>query len=129
MKKLITLALGLALSATAFAGDFADITIPELKKAIAEKSVTVIDVNGSDSYKAGHIPTAIDFTTAEATFAKSLPADKGALVVAYCGSPKCVAYQAAAKKVKEMGYTNIKHLSAGITGWKEAGEKTEMAAK
>jgi len=129
MKKLITLALGLALSATAFAGEFADITIPELKKAIAEKSVTVIDVNGTDSYKAGHIPTAIDFTTAEAAFGKSLPSDKGALVVAYCGSPQCVAYQAAAKKAKELGYTNVKHLSAGITGWKEAGEKTEVAAK
>ncbi len=129
MKKLITLALGLAFSATAFAGEFADITIPELKKAIAEKSVTVIDVNGSESYKAGHIPTAIDFAKSGETLAKSLPADKGALVVAYCGSPKCVAYQAAAKKAKELGYTNVKHLSAGISGWKEAGEKTEVAAK
>lgn len=129
MKKLITLALGLAFSVTAFAGDFADITIPELKKAIAEKSVTIIDVNGADSYKAGHIPTAIDYSTAEATLAKSLPADKGALIVAYCGSPKCGAYKAAASKAKELGYTNVKHLSAGITGWKDAGEKTEVAAK
>ncbi|NQW99629.1 rhodanese-like domain-containing protein [bacterium] len=129
MKKLITLALGLAFSATAFAGDFADISIPELKKAIAEKSVTVIDVNGIASYKAGHIPTAIDYETSSATLAKSLPADKAALVVAYCGSPKCVAYVAAAKKAKELGYTNVKHLSAGISGWKEAGEKTEPPAK
>lgn len=127
MKKLITLALGLALSATAFAGEFANITIPELKKAIADKSVTVIDVNGSDSYKSGHIPTAIDYTKEGATLEKSLPADKGALIVAYCGGPKCNAYQAAAKKAKELGYTNVKHLSAGISGWKEAGEKTEAA--
>lgn len=127
MKHLVTLALGLAFSVTAFAGDFADITIPELKKAIASKSVTVIDVNGSDSYKAGHIPTAIDFAKAGDTLEKSLPADKNALVVAYCGGPKCKAYQAAAKKAKELGYTNVKHLSAGISGWKEAGEKTESA--
>lgn len=127
MKHLVTLALGLVFSVTAFAGDFADITIPELKKAIAEKSVTVIDVNGSDSYKAGHIPTAIDFAKAGDALEKSLPADKNALVVAYCGGPKCKAYQAAAKKAKELGYTNVKHLSAGISGWKEAGEKTESA--
>lgn len=127
MKKLITLALGLAFSVTAFAGDFADITIPELKKAIADKSVTVIDVNGAESYKAGHIPTAIDYS--KDTLAKALPADKGALVVAYCGSPKCGAYAAAAKQAKELGYTNVKHLSAGISGWKEAGEKTEVPAK
>lgn len=125
MKKLITLALGLALSATAFAGEFADISIPDLKKAIADKSVTVIDVNGSESYKEGHVPTAIDYATSEATLAKDLPADKGALIVAYCGSPKCKAYLAAANKAKELGYTNVKHLSAGISGWKAAGEKTE----
>jgi len=128
MKKLVTLALGLVFSTTAFAGEFADITIPELKKAIAEKSVTVIDVNGSDSYKAGHIPTAIDYEKSASTLAKSLPADKGALVVAYCGGPKCHAYEAAAKKAKELGYTNVKHLAAGISGWKEAGEKTETAS-
>lgn len=127
MKHLVTLALSLAFSVTAFAGDFADITIPELKKAIAEKSVTVIDVNGSDSYKSGHIPTAIDFAKAGDALEKSLPADKNALVVAYCGGPKCKAYQAAAKKAKDLGYTNVKHLSAGISGWKEAGEKTESA--
>jgi rhodanese-related sulfurtransferase len=125
MKKLITLALGLLFTATAFAGEFADITIPELKKAIAGKSVTVIDVNGSDSYKAGHIPTAVDFGKDGAALEKSLPANKGALVVAYCGGPKCKAYQAAAKKAKELGYTNVKHLSAGISGWKDAGEPTE----
>lgn len=129
MKKLLTLVLGLAFSATAFAGDFADITVPELKKAIAEKSVTVIDVNGSESYKEGHIPTAIDYAANKTALEKSLPADKGALIVAYCGGPKCGAYQAAAKKAKELGYTNVKHLSAGISGWKEAGEKTEAAAQ
>jgi rhodanese-related sulfurtransferase len=129
MNKLITLVLGCAFSVTAFAGEFAEITIPELKKAIAEKSVTVIDVNGSDSYKAGHIPTAIDFGKDGAVLEKSLPTDKSALIVAYCGGPKCQAYQAAAKKVKELGYTNVKHLSAGIAGWKEAGEPTESATK
>lgn len=129
MKQLITLALGLAFSVTAFAGEFADVTIPDLKKAIAEKTVTVIDVNGTESYKAGHIPTAIDYGKDGATLEKSLPTDKGALVVAYCGGPKCMAYQAAAKKAKALGYTNVKHLSAGISGWKEAGEKTETAAK
>ena len=31
----------------------------------------------------------------------------------------------AAKKAEALGYKNVKHLSAGIAGWKEAGEKTE----
>lgn len=129
MKKLITLALSLVFSAAASAGDFADISVADLKQAITAKTVTIIDVNGTESYKAGHIPTAINYATHKADLAKSLPADKAALIVAYCGGPKCGAYQAAAKEAKKLGYTNVKHLSAGISGWKEAGEKTEAADK
>ena len=110
---------------TAFAGEYPDISVADLKKAIEEKKVTVIDVNGSKSYAKGHIPGAIDFASQKAELAKSLPADKNALVVAYCGGPTCSAYKAAAKAAEELGYKNVKHLSAGISGWKAAGEKTE----
>ena len=127
MKKLFTLLFSLLFTASVFAGEFPDISITDLKKAIADKKVTVIDVNGTDSYKAGHVPTAIDFDADAAKLAEKLPADKGALVVAYCGGPSCGAYKAAAKKAKELGYTNVKHLAAGISGWKSAGEKTEAA--
>ena len=75
--------------------------ITELKKAIAEKKVTVLDVNGSESYSKGHIPTAIDFRAKKDEIASVLPSDKGALVVAYCGGPTCGAYAAAAKKATE----------------------------
>jgi rhodanese-related sulfurtransferase len=71
------------------------------------------------------VPTAIDFDAAGDKLAAQLPKDKGALVVAYCGGPSCGAYKAAAVKAKELGYTNVKHLAAGISGWKKAGEKTE----
>jgi rhodanese-related sulfurtransferase len=124
MKKLI--ALVAALVATAgFAAEFPDISIADLKKAIAEKKVTVIDVNGAASYKEGHVPTAIDFATQGASLASVLPADKNALVVAYCGGPQCSAYKAAANAAEKLGYTNVKHLSAGISGWKAAKESLE----
>lgn len=127
MKKLSTLLLTLALSPfVAFAADkFPDISHDELKQALADKKVTLIDVNGSSSYKAGHIPGAINFDSEKDGLAAKLPADKGALVVAYCGNEQCGAYAAGAKKAKELGYTNVKHYSKGIAGWKEAGEKTE----
>ncbi|MES2598846.1 MAG: rhodanese-like domain-containing protein [Verrucomicrobiota bacterium] len=124
MKKLLALALALVASA-GFAAEFPDISISDLKTAIAEKKVVVIDVNGADSYAAGHVPGAIDFSAKADSLASALPADKGALVVAYCGGPSCNAYQAAAKKATALGYTNVKHLSAGISGWKKAGETLE----
>src|ERR1700752_4074801 len=108
MKKFLTL-LAVVFGAVALhAGEYPDISITELKSAIAEKKVTVIDVNGSDSYTSGHIPGAIDFQAQKTALAAKLPADKGALVVAYCGGPTCGAYAAAAKAATELGYTNVK---------------------
>ena len=124
MKKLLALAFSL-IASSLMAAEFPDISIADLKQAIADKKVTVIDVNGTASYKDGHVPTAIDFEASKADLASKLPADKGALVVAYCGGPSCSAYKAAANKAAELGYTNVKHLSAGISGWLQAGEATE----
>ena len=123
MKKFLTIAFALVASAASvMAAEFPDISIADLKQAIAAKSVTVIDVNGAASYANGHVPGAVDFASAKEDLAAKLPADKDALVVAYCGGPACSAYKAAAKKAAELGYTNVKHLSAGISGWKAAGE-------
>jgi rhodanese-related sulfurtransferase len=88
----------------------------------------LLDVNGTSSWKAGHIPGAIDFTTSKEKLATLLPKDKSALVVAYCGGPACGAYAAGAKAAKDLGYTNVKHLKAGISGWKESGEKVEKSS-
>ena len=125
MKNLLALLATMFLAISASAGEFPDISISELKAAIAAKSVVLIDVNGSESFGKAHIPTAIDFEANKGSFAKALPADKKALVVAYCGGPKCKAYQAAAKAAEKLGYKNVKHLSAGISGWKEAGAPLE----
>jgi rhodanese-related sulfurtransferase len=125
MKTLLTLFASLALVAIANAGEFPDISIEELKAAIEAKKVTLIDVNGPQSYKKGHIPSAVEFGTIKGDLATALPKDKKALVVAYCGGPTCQAYTAAATAAKKLGYKNVKHLSAGISGWVQAGEKTE----
>ena len=125
MKKLLALLATAFVAVSAQAGEFPDISIDELKSAIEAKKAVVLDVNGTASYQAGHIPGAIDFRAKKAELAKILPADKNALVVAYCGGPTCNAYSAAAKAAKELGYTNVKHLSAGISGWKAANAPLE----
>lgn len=102
-----------------------DITVADLKTAIAEKKVTLVDCNGTESYAKGHLPGALDFTAAGENLAKLLPEDKAMLVVAYCGGPKCKAYKAGVAAVKKLGYTNIKYFSGGLSGWQEAGEALE----
>lgn len=128
MKKILALLSLVALSASfAYAGEYPDISIAELKAKIEAKEVVLLDVNGASSYKKGHIPGAVDFATKGAELATVLPEDKGTLIVAYCGGPSCSAYQAGAKAAEKLGYTNIAHLSAGISGWMQAGETTEKA--
>ena len=123
MKKFIALIALSLFSTTLFAGEFPDISIKELQKAIKDGKVAVIDVNGATTYKKGHIPTAISFASNGKDLAKHLPKDKNTLVVAYCGGPGCRAYQRGAKAAAKLGYKNVKHLSAGIAGWIKAGKK------
>ncbi len=129
MKKFVSLLLTLGLAAAAFAGSgkVPDIAHADLQKAITAKSATILDVNGSDSFKEGRIPGAIDFVAQQAKLASLLPKDKNALVVAYCGNEHCSAYQSAASAALALGYKNVKHYSPGIDGWKKSGAKVEKS--
>lgn len=128
MKHLFVALTAAALMATnALAGSFPDISLDALKTAIDKKEVTILDVNGTATYKEGHIPGAIDYVADKGDLAAKLPADKGALIVAYCGSEKCGAYAKAAKAAQELGYTNVQHFKPGLAGWKAAGEPLQKA--
>jgi rhodanese-related sulfurtransferase len=129
MKKFLSLFASLCVAATALAGTgkVADISHADLQKAITAKAVTVLDVNGTDSFKEGRIPGAIDYIANEAKLAALLPKDKNALIVAYCGNEYCTAYQAAASTAIALGYKNVKHYAPGIDGWKKSGAKIEKS--
>ena len=125
MKKLLAFLVTASVVVSTYAGEFADISVKEVNKLTESKSAVIIDVNGDDSFKAGHVPGALNFAAIKDNLTGSLPKKKDALIVAYCGNPKCGAYLKAAKAAEKLGYTNIKHMSAGIAGWKTAGMKTE----
>ncbi|MEI6321483.1 MAG: rhodanese-like domain-containing protein [bacterium] len=125
MKKILPLVAILLFALNAVAGSFPDISLGDLKTAIASKKATLLDVNGPVSYNNGHIPGAIDFTAHAADLAKVLPADKSSLIVAYCGNEHCGAYARGAEAAQKLGYTNVQHFKPGIAGWKAANEPTE----
>ncbi|MDF1824653.1 MAG: rhodanese-like domain-containing protein [Verrucomicrobiales bacterium] len=127
MKTLLATLTCAIFASVAFAGEYPDISITELEQAIEEGEVILLDVNGSSSYAKGHIPGAVDFRSDELDLAAALGDNKDKLVVAYCGGPSCAAYKAGATAAEKAGFTNIKHLSAGISGWLQAGKPTEKA--
>ena len=125
MKKLLTFLATVLVAASVFAGEFPDISITEVKTLSESKKAVIIDVNGSESFAKGRVPGALNYDSIKDNLISALPKDKNTPIVAYCGGPKCKAYQAAANAAQKLGYKNIKHMSAGISGWKEAGQKLE----
>ena len=109
------------------AGDktYPEITHDELVRALAARTATLLDANGNESYKEGHIPGALNFEAVKTRLATLLPADKSALIVAYCANEDCPDYQEAAEAAEALGYTNVKHYAAGILGWKQSGARVE----
>jgi rhodanese-related sulfurtransferase len=127
MKKIIALMAAALMTASVYASEFADISMQDVKAAAGTKSAVIIDANSPASYKAGHVPGALSFATIKNNLAASLPTDKNALIIAYCGNPHCGAYLQAAKAAEKLGYTNIKHMADGIDGWNAAKMPTEPA--
>ena len=125
MKKIIAL-IAVILAVNVQAGEYPDISITDLEKAIKSGKVAIIDVNGKASFtKRGHIPGAVSFSNKDALAKQLSKVGKDTLVVAYCGNSKCSAYKRGASVAAELGFKNVKHLSAGISGWVKAGKKLE----
>ena len=106
--------------------DYPDISIDDLDKAIKSGKVAIIDVNGAKSYAKGHIPGAISFSDS-ASLAKQLRGIPKEMLVVYAGGPKDSVYKRAAIAAEELGFTNVKYLSAGISGWIKAGNEVEKS--
>ncbi|PCJ62910.1 MAG: sulfurtransferase [Planctomycetota bacterium] len=133
VKILVALTCLALLTNVAFSSDkkkgkknYSAVNYEKLTKLIKDKKVTLLDCNGAKSFKKGHIPSAIDGTAKD--LKSSLPKEKDALIVAYCGSEKCSAWKSGAKAAKKLGYTNVKCFKGGIKGWMAKGGKLESVA-
>ena len=51
--------------------------------------------------------------------------DKNKEIIVYCASTECQASPRAAKKLEELGYSNVTDYEAGVAGWQDAGYQFE----
>ncbi|MFZ4578099.1 MAG: rhodanese-like domain-containing protein [Myxococcota bacterium] len=86
--------------------------------------VHVFDANSDERFAQGHIPGATHLR-ADAVKAEVLPPNQNAMVVFYCGGPKCMAAPEAAKATIALGYTNVYVMTDGIKGWEALGYPVE----
>jgi rhodanese-related sulfurtransferase len=98
----------------------------DLNQLIQNHQVSVFDVNSRQSWMKAHVPGALHLDPAN--YADSdLPPDKASNLVFYCSNPFCRKAPNAARRAKQMGYPNVKVMSAGISGWLDHKLPTESS--
>ena len=78
--------------------------------------VSIIDVNSRQSWMKAHVPGARNLDPVNYKDS-DLPPDKNGMLVFYCSNPLCRKAPNAARRAKKIGYSNVRVLSAGISGW------------
>jgi len=105
------------------------VTVDQLDAMLANNECSPVDANGDGTRrKMGVIPGAVLLTDSDTFLPSELPADKSRALVFYCANTHCGASHEAAGKAIVAGYTNVKVLPAGISGWVKAGKKTQPAS-
>jgi len=97
------------------------------RRVQGHQPVTVIDVNAPSSWTTARVPGASNLDPA-AYKDSDLPSDKNAFLVFYCSNPLCRKAPNAARRAKNLGYSNVHVMSAGISGWLAAKLPTESGA-
>ena len=83
----------------------------DLVSMIQAKQVVVVDARDEESFAGGHIDGALNVSKA------SLPDDKNATLVFYCGGLQCPLAGKAAKMAMEQGYKNVLVYKGGWAEW------------
>ncbi len=95
-----------------------------VRRRLESGDLSIFDVNSRLSWRAARIPGARHLDP-DAFSESDLPADRDRALVFYCSNPFCRKAPRAARRARKMGYLEVAVLSAGITGWRAAGNPTE----
>ncbi|MBN1964443.1 MAG: rhodanese-like domain-containing protein [Anaerolineae bacterium] len=100
----------------------------DLNVALIDEQPILVDVRTPDERATGYIAGAIHMPLGGfMSMAGELPEDKAANIVVYCkGGHRG---NMAATMLRTLGYTNVRNLSGGITGWTTAGLPIEGASE
>lgn len=101
---------------------YSEVSLNVAKGIFDKGGIVFIDARPAKIFAKGTIPGAINIPDTQFDqFKGSLPADKTAMVIPFCGGFKCEKSHIVADLMYGMGYNNILVLSAGIPEWQKAG--------
>src|SRR5438876_3335639 len=98
---------------------FRPVTVDELREAMRDERVILLDVRPQAEYQAGHLPQARSIPVTELEVRLSeLPKERE--IVAYCRGPYCVFADEAVSLLRAHGYT-ARRLEEGVPEWRHLG--------
>jgi rhodanese-related sulfurtransferase len=102
------------------------LSVEQVASLVRAHQVQPVDANADETRKLyGTLPGALLLSSARSFELSELPADKSTELVFYCGGAGCSSAPRAAARAREAGYTAVKVMSAGITGWVKANEPVD----
>lgn len=106
------------------------ITRDELKSRLdRHDAVTLVEALPAASYEQEHLPGALNLPhDGVDQLAGELLPDKAAAVVVYCANGPCANSGIAARRLEQLGYTDVADYALGKQDWIEAGLATEAGA-
>lgn len=107
-------------------GQYKDISVDELKSMLAKKDFTFVNVHIPFQGNIAGTDLSIPYDQIE-NHLDQLPPDKNAKIVLYCRSDRMS--NIAARKLADLGYTNLYNLVGGFDAWKTSGLPLETQQK
>jgi adenylyltransferase/sulfurtransferase len=104
-------------------GEGSEISVEEIYQRLRRKEpLVLLDVREKEEIALGYIQGAVFLPQGRlGQEVENLLADKDTPIVVYCAGG--IGSLAAAKKLREKGYTHVFSMAKGINGWKEAGHE------
>ncbi len=89
-------------------------------KTLQEGAAIFIDARSEYDFKAGHIKTARNLEERNLDiwmpdFFEEVPPET--MLIIYCSGPRCHLAENLARRLFEIGYTNVSHMAAGWEAW------------
>jgi rhodanese-related sulfurtransferase len=103
--------------------DVRTLSTTELQQGLdRDNGLHVLNVQ-TDQYFAGELIPGSRHVPLDAIKPGALELGKDAEIVTYCAGPACSQAAEAARKLTELGYTNVRTYTEGLQGWKAAGNE------
>ncbi|MGH2810615.1 MAG: rhodanese-like domain-containing protein, partial [Actinomycetota bacterium] len=97
------------------------VTPQEVRELLkSREKVTLVDVREGDEWRSGHLPEAVHVPRGFLEIqAESKIPDKDSSLIVYCAGGN--RSPLATKTLKEMGYSDVRYMTTGFSGWRDLG--------